>query len=110
MRPVEQTSTSSGEHPRAPAATVHIRSASARPDSPVAALAHPLLRITAAARPDVARRWALLTWTGAAVALLVVNTAAAETGCPSSVATRARSRAPDGLMPHATPAATKPAG
>ena len=47
---------------------------------PVAALALPLESTTAAARPDVAARWARLTCTGAAAARLAVNTPAAGTG------------------------------
>ena len=43
------------------ATSAHISSASARPGSPVAALALPLLSTTAAARPPVAARWA---WRG----------------------------------------------
>ena len=78
------------------------------PAAPVAALAHPLLRTTAAARPPVRVRWALVVTTGAAVILFWVNTAAAATGWPSAVATRLRSRSPDGLMPHATPLAREP--
>ena len=76
------------------------RSASASPVAPVAALALPLLRTTAAARPPVAARWARLTSTGAALARFVVNTPAAATGRPSAVATRARSGSPLALMPH----------
>ncbi len=110
MRPVEQTSTSSAAQPRWAATRAHIRSASASPVAPVAALAQPLLRTTAAARPEVAARWARLTFTGPAVALLDVNTAAATTGRPSSVATRDRSGSPLALIPQATPAATNPSG
>ena len=51
MRPVEHTSTSSGAHPRLSAVSSHIRRASRRPFSPVAALAFPELSTTAAARP-----------------------------------------------------------
>src|SRR5438874_71271 len=54
--------------------------------------------------------WARETSTGAAGALLEVKTAAAGTGCPSAVATRARSRASPGLMPQCTPLATNPFG
>src|SRR5205807_10597130 len=65
-------------------------------------------RITAAVRPPVASRWAFVTCTGAAVALFCVNTPAALTATPSSVATRLRSGAPLALMPAAYPAATNP--
>ena len=76
----------------------------------MAALALPLLRITAAARPPVAARWARLTCTGAAASLFCVKVAAAFTATPSAVATSDRSGSPDGLMPAATPLATNPAG
>src|SRR5436190_23964545 len=110
MSPVEHTRTSAGWQPRWAATRAHIRSASASPRAPVAALAQPLLRTTAAARPEVAARWARVTFTGPAVARLVVKTAAAATGRPSPVATRDRSGSPLALMPHATPAATNPSG
>ena len=61
---------------------------------PVAALALPLLRMTAAAWPPLARRCDRETVTGAAVMRLLVNTAAAATGRPSAVATSDRSGAP----------------
>src|SRR6202034_4010367 len=88
----------------------HIFSALARPSSPVAALAFPDEMITAPARPPLASRWARLTDTGAAAARLPVKTPAAGTARPSSVATRARSSAPDALIPQASPAATNPSG
>ena len=50
----------------------------------------------------------MLICTGAACARFVVNTPAATTGARSSVATIARSGAPDSLMPHASPAAHEP--
>ena len=52
---------------------------------PVAALALPELRTTAAARPSA--RWPRLICTGAAATRLLVNTPAAVTGAPSAVAT-----------------------
>ena len=52
--------------------------------------------------PTVAARWARLTCTGAAAARLAVKTPAAGTG-PAVDATRARSGAPDALIPHASP-------
>src|SRR5439155_892432 len=70
MSPVEQTRTSSARQPSCAATRAHVRSASARPASPVAALALPLLRTTAVARAAVAARCARDTWTGAAVARL----------------------------------------
>src|SRR5690606_18787224 len=99
---------SSGAHPSAAAVALAIRRACSRPEAPVAALALPLFRITAAARPPEAARCSRLTTTGAAVILLEVKTPAALTGRPSAVATRARSGAPDALTPHAPPAAAKP--
>ena len=89
MRPVWHTSTSVVAQPTACAVSSHIRSASARPCSPVAALALPELRTTAAARPSA--RCRRLICTGAAATRLLVNTPAAVTGAPSTVATIARS-------------------
>ena len=51
MRPVEHTSTSSGATPSPSAVSSHMRAASRRPGSPVAAFALPELDTTAAARP-----------------------------------------------------------
>src|SRR5688500_14668523 len=85
-----------------------MRSAARRPGAPVAALALPLLTMTADALPLVAVRWLRLSWTGAAAALLVVKTAAAAAGRRSAVVTMARSGWSCGLMPAAVPAATKP--
>ena len=106
MRPVWHTSTSVVAQPTACAVSSHMRSASARPCSPVAALALPELSTTAAARPSA--RCRRLICTGAAATRLVVNTPAAVTGAPSAVATIARSGAPDGLMPDASPPASNP--
>ena len=78
IRPVEQTRTSLRSQPRASAASAAVPSATSRPGSPVAALALPELRTTAAAFP--AARWRRLSWTGAAATRLVVNTPAAVTG------------------------------
>ena len=108
MRPVEHTSTSVVAQPTASAVSSHMRSASARPCSPVAALALPELSTTAAARPSA--RWRRLICTGAAATRLVVNTPAAATGARSTVATIARSGAPDALMPQASPPASNPVG
>ncbi len=49
IRPVEQTNTSAVSHPSAAAVISHMRRASARPGSPVAAFALPELNTTAAA-------------------------------------------------------------
>ncbi len=110
MSPVEQTRTCSAGTPRPEATREHIRSASARPRSPVAALAFPLLTITPDARWPLAARWPRLTWTGAAAARLVVKVAAVGTAVPPSVASRARSMAPLTLIPDARPEATNPLG
>ena len=66
IRPVWQTRTSSAAatevagHGEAEALRRGVR-----PAAPVAALALPDVRMTPAARPPVAARWARLTWTGA---------------------------------------------
>ncbi len=99
MRPVWHTRISSAVAPMSPATAVHRRSAAARPGAPVAALALPEVRITPAALPPVAARWARLTWTGAAAARLAVKTPAAGTARPSAVATTATSWALPALMP-----------
>ncbi len=110
MSPVEHTSSCSADTPSPSAAMAHMASASALPWAPVAALAFPLDTMTPEAMPPLAARWARLTWTGAAAARLVVKVAAVGTATPSSVATRARSSAPEALMPAARPAATNPLG
>ena len=68
MSPVWHTSTSVVAQPTAWAVSSHMRSASARPGSPVAALALPELSTTAAARPSA--RCRRLTCTGAAATRL----------------------------------------
>ncbi len=108
MTPVDATSTCSGAHPTMDATKSAELRATARPSGPVHALAQPLLTTTARARPPLRARCSRDTSTGAASALLVVNTPAAAAG--ASATTSARSRAPVFLMPHATPAARKPAG
>ena len=110
MRPVEQTRIRSSATPRPEATREHIRSASARPRAPVAALAFPLLTTTPEVRPPLAARWSRLTCTGAAAARLEVKVAAVGTPFPSSVASRARSNAPVALIPAARPEATNPLG
>ncbi len=108
IRPVWQTRISSGEAPIPSAVHLHSCRAASRPGFPVAALALPDVRITPAARPAVVARWARLTCTGAAAARLAVNTPAAGTARPSSVATTATSGTPPALIPADPPAATKP--
>src|ERR1700722_14042949 len=110
IRPVWQTRISSGEAPTPSAVSVQSRRAASRPGCPVAALALPDVRMTPAARPVVVARWPRLTWTGAAAARLAVNTPAAGTARPSSVATTATSGTPPALIPADPPAATKPSG
>ena len=110
MSPVEHTSTSSVAQPSSAATAAHIAWASSTPAAPVAALAQPLLSTTAAARPPVRVRCALVVTTGAAVILFWVNTAAAATGRPSVVATRLRSGSPDALIPQAMPGRREPVG
>ena len=99
ISPVWQIRISSAVQPMSPATATQSRSTAARPPAPVAALALPDVRITPAARPPVAARWARLTWTGAAAARLVVNTPAAGTARPSDVATTATSGTSAALMP-----------
>ena len=104
MTPVEQTRTSRGRAPSSPATRSAVSRASAIPAAPVAALAFPLLRTTARTRPD--RRRSRDSTTGAACTWFVVKTPAAGTG--RSATTRARSGAPDSLMPQVVPANRKP--
>ncbi len=74
----------------------------------MAAFAFPLLRTTVEAAPPVTSRCLRDTKTGAAVILFDVKTAAAGTGCWSSVVTNARSSSLLFLIPLATPLARKP--
>jgi hypothetical protein len=103
----------SSSQPRAVAAAAAMPLATSRPASPVQAFAQPLLTTAPAQRPLARLRFSRETMIGAAVALFVVNTAAAGTG-PLVEEIRQRSRglvAGFGfLMPQYTPAATKPAG
>ena len=108
MSPVEHTRICSGATPSSDATAAHMASASSMPGAPVAALALPLLRMTATDWPPERSRCVRVVMTGAAVIRLRVNTPAADTGCASVVATRERSGAPDALMPAAIPAATNP--
>ena len=107
MVPVEQTSTSAGSHPSPAATSSVILLASARPSSPVPALAPPEL-ITTARIAAAASRRSRDTCTGAAGKRFTVNMAAATAGV--SATTSVRSWAPEALMPPATPAAVKPKG
>ena len=97
ITPVEATSTCSRGTSSAMAAVSTISQASARPPSPVQALARPELVTIARAVPE--RIWVRLTITGAATTELSVNTPAAEAG--DSESTSARSAAPSAFMPQA---------
>ena len=102
MTPVEAMSTWAGSQPTAAAAAATMARAAARPSAPVQALAHRLLTAMTRARPPERSSCSRATTTGAATARLVVKRPAALAG--SSETTRATS-SPDGLSPHATPAA-----
>src|SRR6476646_9987381 len=114
ITPVDAIRTCSGAQPSEPAAAAAMSRATCSPASPVHAFAQPLLTAITLARPPDFERCSRDTIIGAATALLVVNTAAAETG--SSAAMSAKSSGADALpaarrlMPQATPAARKPAG
>ena len=83
-----------------------IRTASASPRAPVAALACPLLTTTAVPRPAAIRP--RVSVTGAATTRFVVNRPA--TVVPGAPTSRPRSAAPLGFTPALTPAARNPAG
>ena len=80
ITPVEATSTCSVGQPTSRAASAAIPRATSRPSSPVHAFAQPLFTITARAVCRERARCSRETTTGAACALLVVNTAAAAAG------------------------------
>ena len=89
---------------------------SASPAAPVAALAQPLVEMTAEAKPKPprgssgrGREIGRDRRTGAAANAFGVNTAAAAAG-PPVVTMRARSGRPEALIPRRQPAGTKPAG
>ena len=70
------------------------------PASPVQALAQPLLQTIARALPPDISRFARETTTGAACVLLVVNTAAADTGRSAVISMTSSGQAcVGGLMP-----------
>ena len=93
ITPVEKGNTSFASHPRTSAARAQLERASARPRSPVAALALPLLTT----RPRAAPRRSDATATGAARKLLWVNMP--PTVEPFSRANTARSSRSRYLMP-----------
>ena len=107
MTPVDATRTCSTGHPSAFAVSTAIPRETASPSAPVQALAQPLLTTTAAAVLWEARRWSRVTTSGAATARFVVKIAAARAGGVDTSSARSR---PDFLIPHATPAASKPSG
>ena len=100
MRPVEQTTTSPAATPRSPATCSAVRWVSWKPGAPVQALAPPLLRTTASARPSATTVRDQVT--GAASTRLLVKTAAAWWSGPS-LTTRATSGRPEALRPAMTP-------
>ena len=108
IRPVWHTRISSAVAPMSPATAGRAVRPRPGPGTPVAALALPEVRMTPAARPPVAARWARLTCTGAAAARLVVKTPAAGTARPSAVATTATSWRLGRLDAGEPPAATNP--
>src|SRR5688572_21803842 len=109
ITPVDATSTCSTPQPRAAAASLTIRSASAMPCVPVHAFAHPLLTTIARAMPPVRSRCRRDTRTGAALARFVVKMPAAEAA--RSAASTVRSRAPAfALIPQCSAAEVKPCG
>src|SRR4051812_31248461 len=107
ITPVEATRISAGSQWSRVASDEAIVCAVVSPSAPVQAFAQPLLMTTARARPAETCRFDRETSTGAACALLVVNTAAAAAALSAAITARSR---PDFLMPHDTPAARKPAG
>ena len=108
ITPVDATSTCSTGQPTSRAVSAAISRATRSPSSPVQALAQPLLTTIARAVPPERARCSRETTTGAAIARLVVKTAAACAG--ASETSSARSRLPLALMPALTPAARKPRG
>ena len=108
MTPVDATSTCSSGHSTSRAVSLVISRAACSPSSPVHALAQPLLTTMARVAPPERARCSRETITGAAVARLVVKTAAACAG--ASETSSARSSPPLALMPALVPAARKPRG
>ena len=106
ITPVEQTTTSPAEMPSACAVAAAMARASCMPRAPVQAFALPELTTIARARPSA--RCSRESTTGAAARRLRVKAPAA-LALPSQ-ATRARSGAPEALIPQVTPAARKPRG
>ena len=107
ISPVEQTTTSVAETPRASAVFSAVVCVFWNPWGPVQALAPPELRITASTRPSLTTSRDQCT--GAAATRLDVKTAAAALDGPS-LTTRATSGLPEALSPAVTPAARNPCG
>ena len=107
ITPVDATATCSSCTPAAIAPAPCMRAASSSPRRPVAALALPAFATTARSPPRRQRSW--VSRTGAASTPERVKRAAL-TVSGESETSRPRSSPPDGLSPHATPAARKPAG
>ena len=108
MTPVEATSTCSAGQSTRRAVSNAMSRATWSPSSPVHAFAQPLLTMTARAAPPERARCSRDTTTGAAIARLVVKTAAACAG--TSDTSSARSSPPLALMPALVPTARKPRG
>ncbi len=104
MTPVDATRTISSAIPSSVEAARETVSASKRPSAPVAALATPLLAITACATPERIR--SMPSRTGAALKQFVVNTPAAVAGRVEKMS--ARSLSPFGLIPVWIPFARNP--
>ncbi len=107
MSPVEHTTTSPAAAPRTSATCSAVRWVSWNPGGPVQALAPPLLRTTASARPSSTTVRDHVT--GAASTRLPVKTAATWWSGPS-LTTSATSGRPEALRPAVTPAARNPRG
>ncbi len=97
MTPVLATSTSSGARSSFAATSRHISSASASPSRPVATFATPAF--TTSARGRAARKWSLVTMSGAPLTALVVNIAAAAHGAIEYRMARSSFSSPYVLMP-----------
>ena len=107
MSPVEQTTTSPAFMESFPAKTSAVLWVSANPSGPVQAFAPPLLRITA--EISLSATTCRDHVTGAATTLLEVKTAVPYLYGPSFTI-RARSGAPELLIPTATPEPLNPCG
>ena len=104
MRPVDMTPTIRGSNPSSVAVTFFISIASSIPRRPVSALALPLFTTTACSLSEFSF---IITCTGAALTLLLVNPAHAVAGTSEYKRARSSERY---LTPLCTPAALKPCG